>query len=211
VLDAVAPKLSVVVAVGVRVPVKDGVPDPVPDMVRVSEPVADAVAESVGVVVGVSGIKDTDGLFELVRDAERVVDGVAPKLGSAYEGANVCVVVTDAVRDFVEEIVDEGVPLVESVPVPVWDAVIDGVGVGVFVPLALPELLADWEGEAPRERVAVGVIVLEGVFVGVAEEEGEPESVSVDDMLGVPVLELVSVGLAVIDAVPVCELEGLPE
>jgi hypothetical protein len=59
------------------------VPDPVPDIVRVSELVADAVAVSVGVVVGVSGIKDTDGLFELVRDEERVVDGVAPKLGSA--------------------------------------------------------------------------------------------------------------------------------
>ena len=211
VLDAVAPKLSVVVAVGVRVPVTDGVPEPVPVMVPVSELVADDVAERVGVVVGVSGIKETDAVFELVREEERVVDGLSPKLGSAYEGANVCVAVTDEVGDFEAEIVDEGVPLVESEPVPVWDAVIDGVGEGVFVSLALPELLGEIEGEAPLERVAVGVTVLEGVFVGVPEVVGEPESVSVDDILGVPVLELVSVGVAVIDEVPVIELEGLPD
>ena len=180
-------------------------------MVPVLDGVTDGVAEREEVVVCDSGIKDSDAVFELVREKDRVVDGVSPGRGRSNDGAKDCVAVADDVGDFVEEIVDDGVPLVESEPVPVLDAVIDDVAVGVGVSVELSELLAETDRDAPRERVPVGVTVLDGVFVGVTDEEGEPEIVSVDVILGVPVLELVSVGVAVIDDVPVREVDGLEE
>jgi hypothetical protein len=202
VMDPVVPKergdVGEALTDGVRLGLGEPESLPVGDDVPVSVPVlvTDCVGEPVG---DDDGVVDADPLYEApdgsadcvtpdcVGDEVDVIDSVADE-ESVPEGVGVAV------------FSDDGVPVVEPVPVP------DELEVGVLV--------GETDGLAPPESVPVGVLVIEAVAEDVGDTEvllvtvDVTDSVFVEDDVDVAVEEDVTEGVSDELGLPVSETVG---